>query len=56
MPTNYAKDILGNLSKGMRLAWCMISPPFQNAPLHLSLTLHVCVGNSDMRMYIVKAS
>ena len=22
MPTNYVKDILGNLSRGMRLAWC----------------------------------
>ena len=31
MPTNYAKDILGNLSKGMHLALCTMSPPtFQN--------------------------
>ena len=27
MPTNYAKDILGNFSRGMRLAWCTMSPP-----------------------------
>ena len=27
MPRNYAKDILGNLSEGVRLAWCTISPP-----------------------------
>ena len=33
MPTNYAKDILGNLSKGMHLALCRMSPPtFQNTP------------------------
>ena len=27
VPTNYAKDILGNLSKGMQLAWCTMRPP-----------------------------
>ena len=38
VPTNYAKDILGNLSKGMCSAWCMMSPTptFQNASLPLA--------------------
>ena len=26
VPENYTKDILGNLSRGMRLAWCTMSP------------------------------
>ena len=27
VPTNYAKDILDNFSRGMPLAWCTMSPP-----------------------------
>ena len=27
VPTNYAKHVLGNLSRGMRLAWCTIKAP-----------------------------
>ena len=27
LPHNYANDILGNLSRGIRLAWCTMSPP-----------------------------
>ena len=26
-PTHYANDILGNLSREIRLAWCTMSPP-----------------------------
>ena len=40
MPKNYAKNILGNLSKGMRLAWCTMSsplPPPAPPPLHSRL-------------------
>ena len=34
MPTNYANDILGTMSKGMRLAWCTMRPP--PPPPHVS--------------------
>ena len=35
-PTHYANDILGNLSREIRLAWCTMSPPTSPAgPLRL---------------------
>ena len=45
-PHNYANDILGNLSRGIRLAWYTISLPrrpltFENAPLPLNWVLRI---------------
>ena len=33
VPQNYANDILGNLSRGIRLAWCMMGLPPPRQPL-----------------------
>ena len=47
VPHNYAKDILGNLSRGIRLAWCTMS--LQKAPMPLNWVLRIiciCKGKT----------
>ena len=46
VPTNYAKDIFGNFSRGMRLAWCTMSPP---PPPHLP---HTHTHNTHPTVYM----
>ena len=48
VPHNYANDILENLSRGIRLAWCVMSLPpprwpltVENAPLPLGPKNHL---------------
>ena len=40
VPKNYAKDILVNPSRGMRLTWCTMSPPPPPPPPHTHTHTH----------------
>ena len=51
VPTNYAKDILGNLSRDIPLAWCTMTPP--TPPRHVSKRSAASVIRTRTLLFLV---
>ena len=55
VPKNYAKDTLGNSSRGMCLAWCTIRPPPPHPPRFKTLR-RLCLNNALLACQRMSAS